>query len=160
MINISKLTKEEIYKMKAEEITLLLYQALTRNLKDSINAIKRKDYSKANQKLQRSNEILERLGAGINYEAGLIADQLHVLYNYMSDKLFVANLNKDLAICEEVLAITERITDGWMQAMNGVTSGDGKHQQQVKTNRRNTSYEDQLDFNQGYQANTSKKLAY
>ncbi|OEF97882.1 flagellar export chaperone FliS [Desulfuribacillus alkaliarsenatis] len=129
--------------MKPEEITLLLYQALTKNIEDSIQAIKRKDFGKANQKLQRSNEIVERLGVGINYEAGVIADQLHVLYNYMSDKLFQANVRKDIETCEEVLKITNRIADGWIQSMASHKSGS-KLNQAIK---KKSSYEEQLDFN-------------
>ena len=48
----------------------------------------------ANKKLQKTNDILHRLGAGLNYEAGIIADQLDTLYNYMADRVIEGN-NKE-----------------------------------------------------------------
>ena len=58
------------------------------------------------KKLQKANDILKRLGVGINYEAGIIADQLDMLYNYMADKLIEANLKKDPEIIKEVIKNT------------------------------------------------------
>ena len=54
----------------------------------------------ANTKLQKVNDLLERLGAGLNYEAGIIADQLDTLYNYMANQVIEGNLKKDTAILQ------------------------------------------------------------
>lgn len=110
-------TESAIHQKSPQELTALLYEACFTNLEEAIEDINNKDYVIANKKLQRANDILHRLGAGINYEAGIIADQLDVLYNYMADKLVEANLQKDIAPIKEVLQILEDISAAWNQAM-------------------------------------------
>ncbi|MGG0720065.1 flagellar export chaperone FliS [Robertmurraya massiliosenegalensis] len=110
-------TESAIHQKSPQEITALLYEACMTNLENAIIDIQNKDFVLANKKLQNANDILQRLGAGINYEAGIIADQLDVLYNYMADKIVEANLNKDIKIIEEVLSSLEEISAAWNQAM-------------------------------------------
>ncbi len=43
------------------------------------------------------------LDAGLNYDAGIIADQLDMLYNYMADKVIEANIKKDVSILKKSL---------------------------------------------------------
>lgn len=118
-------TESAIHQKSPQEITALLYEACLTNLENAIEDINNKDYVIANQKLQKANDILHRLGAGLNYEAGIIADQLDMLYNYMADKLIEANLNKDTALIEEVIQTLSDIAGAWHQAMkaNTVTPG-------------------------------------
>lgn len=111
------LTEEALYKKSPQEITALLYEACLTNLEESIDDINNKDYVIANQKLQKANDILQRLGAGLNYEAGIIADQLDVLYNYMADKIVEANYKKDTKLIEEVIKVIEPISLAWNEAL-------------------------------------------
>lgn len=110
-------TESAIHQKSPQEITALLYEACITNLEDAITDINNKDYVLANKKLQNANDILYRLGAGLNYDAGIIADQLDMLYNYMADKLVEANLKKDVTIIKEVLHSLEEITMAWNKAM-------------------------------------------
>ena len=102
------LTEEIIYKKTSQEITSLLYEACLTSLEEAIEYINSKDFVLANQKITKANNILERLGVGLNYDAGIIADQLDMLYNYMADKLIEANLKKDPSIIKEVIGILEK----------------------------------------------------
>ncbi|EKN67655.1 flagellar biosynthetic protein FliS [Schinkia azotoformans MEV2011] len=111
------LTEEALYKKSPQEITALLYEACLTNLEESIDDINNKDYVIANKKLQKANDILQRLGAGLNYEAGIIADQLDVLYNYMADKVVEANYKKDTLLIEEVIKGMEPISIAWNEAL-------------------------------------------
>lgn len=115
-------TESAIHQKSPQEITALLYEACLTNLEDAIEDINNKDYVFANKKLQRANDILYRLGAGLNYDAGIIADQLDMLYNYMADKIVEANLNKDVVIIKEVIQSLEEITSAWNNAMKSKTS--------------------------------------
>lgn len=110
-------TESAIHQKSPQEITALLYEACITNLEGAIEDIDNKDYVFANKKLQRTNDILYRLGAGLNYDAGIIADQLDLLYNYMADKLVEANLKKDTSLIKEVLQSLEEITSAWNKAM-------------------------------------------
>lgn len=115
-------TESAIHQKSPQEITALLYEACITNLEDAITDINNKDYVLANRKLQKANDILHRLGAGLNYDAGIIADQLDMLYNYMADKLVEANLKKDVTIIQEVLNSLEEITVAWNKAMKNKTA--------------------------------------
>lgn len=111
------ITKEALHKKSPQEITALLYEACMNNLEASIEAIQAKDYVLANEKLQKASDIIERLGAGLNYEAGIVADQLDSIYNYMADKLVEANYKKDAALVEEVLQLIKDISSAWHEAI-------------------------------------------
>lgn len=111
------LTKEIIYQKSSQEITSLLYEALIDNTKQAIQDIEASKLIEANGKLKKVNDILERLGVGINYEAGIIADQLDALYNYMADLVIKANIKKDIEPLKEVLSILEDISGAWQTAM-------------------------------------------
>jgi flagellar protein FliS len=146
MQSTATITKEELYKKKPEEITMLLYEALERNIKAAIEAINRHEFSVVNAKLKRANDIVERLGVGLNYEAGIIADQLHVLYEYLAEKLIVANMSKSTKHCEEALVIVNRVASSWQLAMVSV-------QDKTTIKPRKLGYDEQTDFsfnNEGY----------
>jgi flagellar secretion chaperone FliS len=111
------LTEEMIYKKTSQEITSLLYEACLMSLEEAIESINKKDFVLANQKLQKGNNILQRLGVGLNYEAGIISDQLDMIYNYMADKLIEANIKKDSFIIKEVIGILEDISQAWNETL-------------------------------------------
>lgn len=111
------ITNDALYKKTPQEITGLLYEALYDRLEEAVEAIEKKDMMRANEKLKKANDILTRLGAGINYEAGIIADQLDALYSYMADTLVTANFKKDKHKIEEVLKVLAPIIKVWQQAL-------------------------------------------
>ncbi|WP_017728257.1 flagellar export chaperone FliS [Halalkalibacterium ligniniphilum] len=111
------LTNEAIYQKSPEELTSLLYEACYNNLEQAIQQIDEKDYVTANESLQKASDIVHRLGAGLNYEAGIVADQLDQLYNYMADKIIEANYKKDKAILQELIQLLTSIMGAWNEAM-------------------------------------------
>ena len=116
------ITEELIYQKSSQEITSLLYETLMNQLRDAIEDIKGKNLIDANKKLQKANDILYRLGAGLNYEAGIIADQLDALYNYMAERTIEANRKKDPTMIQEVLSIAEKLAEAWNTAMKNKPS--------------------------------------
>lgn len=110
-------SEQEIMEMKPQELTSLLYQAFLEKLRGSIKALEKGDPMGSNYLLQGCNDILERLGGGINYKAGIIADQLEALYDFCSHKLIEANIKKDKEMLRQVLKIMENISQGWLTAM-------------------------------------------
>ena len=86
-------------------------------LRQSIKFLDDRNYIAVNYLLQDCNDILYRLGAGINYKAGVIADHLEALYNFCAERLLEANTKKDKAMMEDVLHIIGNIEEGWNKAM-------------------------------------------
>lgn len=116
------ISEESLYQMTSQELTTLLYEALEKNLIRASDAIVGGRLTDANLFLQRCNDIVQRLGVGINYEAGIIADQLEHIYNHMADCLIKANLAKDLAYIEEVQRLLGMITGAWREASQKTSS--------------------------------------
>ncbi|WP_227394297.1 flagellar export chaperone FliS [Jeotgalibacillus aurantiacus] len=111
------LSKELIYQKSPQELTSLLYEAAITKLEKAIQEIENQNYIEANQLFQRVNDILQRLGAGLNYESGILADQLDAVYNYMADEIIAANLKKDVITATNVLTLLKDISESWNQAL-------------------------------------------
>ena len=107
------LTKDVIFKKSPQELTALLYEGIIENLEQAIELINEKSYVQANAKLQRTNDIIHRLGVGLKYEAGPIGQQLDLLYNYMADQIIQANLRKDTVLLREMITLIEPIAQAW-----------------------------------------------
>jgi flagellar secretion chaperone FliS len=107
------LTKDVIFKKSPQELTALLYEGIIDNLEQAIELINDKSYVQANAKLQRTNDILHRLGVGLKYEAGPIGQQLDMLYNYMADQIVQANLKKDTNLLKEMIHLIQPIAQAW-----------------------------------------------
>ncbi|MEH7563271.1 flagellar export chaperone FliS, partial [Priestia megaterium] len=71
----------------------------------------------ANEKIKQCNDILYRLGIGLTYQAGIIAEQLDTLYNYMSERLIRANLKKDTFILCEVQQMMKKLSNAWNEVL-------------------------------------------
>lgn len=115
------LTNEVLYKKTPQELTAFLYEGLIDNLEMARNLIAENQLFEANQKLQKSNDIVERLGIGLKYEAGPIAEQLDSLYNYMASQIILANRKKDASLIDNVLRIIDPIAQAWNTAMKART---------------------------------------
>lgn len=131
--------EQELMDLKPQELTSLLYQAFLEKLRGSIKAMEQGDPLGSNYLLQGCNDILERLGGGINYKAGIIADQLEALYDFCSEKLLEANIKKDKVMMSQVLKIMENISQGWFTAMELSNLESG-------INNRFESYENHLYY--------------
>jgi flagellar secretion chaperone FliS len=111
------LTKDVIFKKSPQELTALLYEGIIENLEQAIELINEKSYVQANAKLQRTNDILHRLGVGLKYEAGPIGQQLDLLYNYMADQIIQANLRKDTSLLREMITLIQPIAQAWNEVL-------------------------------------------
>jgi flagellar secretion chaperone FliS len=111
------LTNEVLYQKSPQELTALLYEGIMTNLEESIELLNEKKLIEANGKLQKANDILHRLGVGLKYEAGPIAEQLDTLYNYMARQLIEANIRKDPQLIKNVLKIIQPIAQAWNETL-------------------------------------------
>lgn len=135
------LTEEILKKKTPQQLTALLYEACIRNLEEAIYYMENKKYMESNQKVQKSIDIVERLGAGINYEAGIIADELDALYNYINNQLLRANIEKNVEITQEVLTLVNNLAVSWNQALQSQTD-----KQSQLTKARTNAYEQHIKY--------------
>ncbi|WP_078576969.1 flagellar export chaperone FliS [Salipaludibacillus agaradhaerens] len=120
------ISNEALHKKTPQELTALLYEASLDHLESAKEAIESGEYLTANTKLQKAADIFYRLGAGLNYEAGIIADQLDAMYNYLSDKVVTANYEKNTVIIDEVIEHVEILYRAWTDAMKNNVDHDQK----------------------------------
>ncbi|WP_158735225.1 flagellar export chaperone FliS [Alteribacillus sp. YIM 98480] len=120
------LSDEILQQKTSQELTMMLYEACEQSLEEAISSIEKKDYMLANKKFQRAVDILERLGVGLNYDAGIIADELDALYNYMSELLIIANIEKNIEKAKEAASILHVISAAWNEAILTQTDKQSK----------------------------------
>lgn len=69
--------------------------------------------------------ILNGLHASLNREAGgELAERLAALYDYMADRLLVANLNNDPAVLDEVHGLLSTLHGAWLEIGEPSRSAD------------------------------------
>lgn len=126
---------------RPELITSLLYKKLLQKLDEAVELLSQSRYVEANRAMQLCNDIITRLGFGLKYEAGVVADQLESLYHYMFEKIYEANLKKDKKPLIEIRNMVEEIDRTWDQAMeqsNSKGTGEGANTGQIKSSSPNT----------------------
>lgn len=132
------LTKEILYKKTSQELTALLYEALLDHLEEARLLIIKNQFLKANEMLQKCNDILQRLGVGLKYEAGPIAEQLDGIYNYAAKQIILANRKKDYVLIEDILQVLGPIVQAWNKAMKM------NHDAPSESARKLSAYENQI----------------
>ncbi|WP_438435479.1 flagellar export chaperone FliS [Gorillibacterium sp. sgz500922] len=141
---IEPITENELYHYTPEQLTSLLYDSCLARLGQAAIALEHGEYLEVNRQLQTCHDILHRLGGGLNYEAGLIADQLEALYQYMAERLVYANVHKDRSAVLEVHKLLATIQDAWTAACR-----KRKDAQPVSARMRAKAYDTEYDFAAG-----------
>ena len=108
--------QNSIYTASPEELTLMLYNGLIKFIMLSQKAIEDKDIQKAHESIIRAEDILMEFKATLDMQYEL-SNGLALLYDYMLDRLFEANIKKDTEILAEVLHFAKDLRDTWAQAM-------------------------------------------
>jgi flagellar protein FliS len=101
---------------KPEELTLMLYNGLVRFITQAKKAIEDKNIAESHRNLIRAQDILVEFQASLDMRVA-ISKNLFSLYDYMYHRLVEANLKKDSAITEEVLAMAIQFRDIWDQVI-------------------------------------------
>ncbi len=108
-----------------EELILMLYNGLIKFIMQAQKAIEEKDIPKAHDSIIRAQDILMEFKATLDMQYEL-SHGLALLYDYMLDRLFDANIGKDNAILAEVLHFAKDLRDTWAQAMKLAKQQTGK----------------------------------
>ncbi len=101
----------------AKLIELLLDKAIN-VLEESKKLIDEKDYTGANEKIVRAQDIVMELNLALDTEkGGDIAKNLRALYNYMYRTLVEANIKKDKNMIDDVKVLLSDLLSTWREAM-------------------------------------------
>ncbi|GAB7388009.1 flagellar export chaperone FliS [Bacillaceae bacterium] len=99
-----------------QELTLMLYNAGIKFLKQAKLAYEKKEMDEVNRCLIRVQDILTELELGLDRRIE-IAQQMGQLYDFMKRHLVQANVKKDMKMVDDVLELFTEFRDTWKQAM-------------------------------------------
>ncbi|MDM8313380.1 flagellar protein FliS [Clostridium cadaveris] len=99
-----------------ENLLIMLVDATVRCTKIARKAIEDRNIPLAHKELTRVQDIYIELMATLNMDGGDFTKDLYKLYEFVKDKLYEANIKKDVAIIDEVMPIIEEIRNMWHEA--------------------------------------------
>ncbi|MEQ3338103.1 flagellar export chaperone FliS [Clostridium butyricum] len=99
-----------------EQLLLMLVDGAVKFTKIGRQAIIDKDIQKAHNSLVRAQDIFVELMSTLDQKAGDWAVKLFSVYAYIKDKLFEANIKKDVSIIDEIFPLIEGIKNTWNEA--------------------------------------------
>jgi len=97
------------------KLILMLYQGALLAISSAKNQMLRKEISAKGSSITKAIKIIdEGLKACLDVEAGgEIGKNLYDLYDYMNQRLLIANLKNDTAILDEVSALLGELNEAW-----------------------------------------------
>jgi flagellar protein FliS len=94
-------------------IQMLMEGALSK-LATAKGCISRNDIAEKSRQITWGMNIIQGLRTSLDAEkGGDVASNLDALYEYMGRRLLEANMNNDIAILDEVMALLQEIKAGW-----------------------------------------------
>lgn len=99
-----------------DSLLIMLVDATVRSTKIARKAIDDRNIPLAHKELTRVQDIYIELMATLNMDGGDFTKDLYKLYEFVKDKLYEANIKKDVAIIDEVMPIIEEIRNMWHEA--------------------------------------------
>lgn len=100
------------------ELVFLLYSEAIRSMRESIAALNGKDFALSNQRLLKSQDIIDELKSALNLEAAPgFAGSLGSMYDFVFSRLLAANIRKDAVLVEEALQVTLELRGIWEEVL-------------------------------------------
>ncbi|MCL2576342.1 MAG: flagellar export chaperone FliS [Defluviitaleaceae bacterium] len=105
-----------VFTATKEELTLMLYDGALKFCNQALLAIEKKDIEKANEMIMKVQAIVQEFQLTLN-EKYEVSTQLNLLYDYIYNRLFEANIKKDAEILTESRDLLRSMRDTWKEAM-------------------------------------------
>lgn len=106
-----------------ERITLMLFEGAVNFINAAREATLRGDAAVRGERISRALAIVGELQATLNFEAGgEIAQNLMVLYEYLTRELLLANLRADVELMAHLAEVLDEIRAGWAEMVEQVAA--------------------------------------
>lgn len=99
-----------------DQLLLMLLDGAVKFAKIARQAIIEKDIMKSHENLVKTQDIFTELMVSLDQNAGEWAVNMYKIYDFIKEKLFQANLKKDIKILDEVMPLIEEVRDTWQEA--------------------------------------------
>lgn len=114
----------------SHQLIVMLYEGAELAVRMAIKHMKEGDVTKKCGAISKASHIiLDGLKAALNpQQGGEIAHRLETLYDYMNQRLMLANVNNQAAPLEEVLGLLRELRGAWQQiGTAGQTAQQSSH---------------------------------
>lgn len=108
-----------------EDRIALLYDGARRFIDQAVLALEAHEYMQVSENVGKAQRIFTELSAGLNYEAGEVAENLARLYDYWNWRLTQGLLHKDTEAFKEVSTTVADLGEAWSQAAKTVRAQRG-----------------------------------
>lgn len=98
------------------ELTLMLYEGAIKFCNVAIAAIEERDIPKAHNNIVKVQKIIDHLRATLDMKYP-VAKEFDNIYAYLSRRLIMANVKKDIVILNEILEHLRSVRDTWKEVM-------------------------------------------
>lgn len=109
--------KQQVNTSPKEKLLVMLYDGAIRFCSQAKKAIEENEMEVANKALIKVQNIVQELMNTLNMDYE-ISQQLYSLYDYFDRRLIEANMNKDIAIIDEVQGFLIDLRKTWNEATN------------------------------------------
>ncbi len=99
-----------------EQLLLMLLDGAVKFTKMARQAILDKDTVRSHENLVKTQDIFTELMITIDQNAGEWAVNMYKIYDFIKEKLFEANLKKDVKVLDEVMPLIEEVRNTWQEA--------------------------------------------
>lgn len=99
-----------------EQLLLMLLDGAVKFTKMARQAISDKDIKKSHESLVKTQDIFTELMITLDQNAGEWAVNMYKIYDFIKEKLFEANLKKDVKVLDEVMPLIEEVRNTWQEA--------------------------------------------
>jgi len=101
------------------KLVLMCYNGAIESLKIAIQKYKDKDFEGKCKAIKKAEDIIDELRCSLDFEkGGDIAGNLESLYNYMTRKLILSDVNKDIKGLNEIVGMLEELKSAWEIVFN------------------------------------------
>lgn len=108
-----------------EDRVALLYDGARRFVDQALQALQTEHYSEASQYAGKAQRILEELSGALNFEAGEMAENLFLLYEYWTWRLGQGVVKQDAEAFKEVSSALMDMHGAWVEAAKQIRAQRG-----------------------------------
>ena len=102
------------------KLVLMCYGGAIDQLKIAKMKYQENDYEAKFKALTKATNLIDELLYSLDFEkGGTIAGNLEALYNYMTNRIFLADVNRDIEGIEEVIGILTDLLSAWKEIIAG-----------------------------------------
>lgn len=110
--------KTQVSTASQGELVVMMFDGAIKFCNQAKKMITQSDVAGAHEKLLRAQAIISELTMSLNLDTGMIADNLHQLYDFIHDLLVQANVKKDVLLLDQAIHLLTELRDTWRQVVS------------------------------------------